>query len=151
MSGPRTSVHEMYLQAIPLAVITDEDKPFAKININFTIEDTLYQLSKNIFKVLPVWDDKQNKYISMVSRLDILSMLVWSKDNQWRKSSIKDIIETEEHIIDNRIWQYTLDDTVISLLDPFSKGVHHILVKNNEYDPNNEEIQEKPYYILSQC
>ncbi len=58
--------------------------------------------------------------------------------------------EAEEHIISPGIWKYDMGDGILTLLDPFSKGVHHVLIKNEEYDASNEEEEENPYYILSQ-
>ena len=147
----RASLTELYLHSIPLGVVINNDKKWSEININSTVEEALQVLCREGRSVLPVWNQTSKKYEYCCSRLDIVSMIAWSKDTEWRKSPLIDILETEEHIVDPRIWGYTLADSVINLMEPLSKGVHHVLVKDEDYQETNEiDAEYAPYYFVSQ-
>eukprot|EP01084_Bolivina_argentea_P112130 200008_1 len=134
MSSRRSSVHEAYLQNIPLAVVVNNEKIMKSININSTIQDALIALSDDKYQALPVFDKQTDKYEYVASRLDIISMIAWTQKHEWKQSPLLDVLQTEEHVIDPRIFQYTMNDSVVVCLEPFSKGVHHILVQNEEYE-----------------
>eukprot|EP01083_Nonionella_stella_P159525 520444_1 len=132
----RSSVHEAFLQNIPLAVVVNNEKIMKKIDIKSNLKDTLVALCCDNDQALPVFNTDTNEYEFVASRLDIISMIAWTETDGWKESPLLDVLETEEHVVDPRIFQFGMNDSVVACLEPFSKGVHHILVKNAEYDEN---------------
>lgn len=150
----RQSVQELYLQSIPLAVIVNEEEPFIDIKTTINVEEALKTLCVHKMQMCPVYDEETKSYPYVCSRLDMIGILSWSVSDGWGKGSLVELLESEEHVVDPRLWKFRMNDHVIDLLEPFSKGVHHILVENDEYvkdGTQNEEFDEKPNYFVSQC
>ena len=159
----RSSVHEAFLTHIPLAVVVDHENPMKSIDINSNLKEALISLCSENAEALPVFDPKSTKdYKYVASRLDIIAMVSWSNTDGWKESPLIDVLESEEHVVDPRIFEFTMNDSVLACLDSFSKGVHHILVKNQEYqteetkdddlefDSISNGFTEQKYYWLSQ-
>lgn len=135
MSSRRTSVHEAYLQNIPLAAIVDMDgKDMISIDIHATLEQTLNKLCdvKNNLQAIPVFNKSTNKYEYIASRLDIIAMLAHKKesDEEWMKAPLLDVLESEVHAVDPRIFQRTLNDVVIDVKYCSLISVHTTKCKN---------------------
>lgn len=161
----RSSVHEAFLQNIPLAVVVDNENPMSSIDINSTLKEALTKLCSQDSDALPVFDEKTGLYEYVASRLDIIGMVAWTTTDGWKSSPLLDVLESEQHVVDPRIFQFTMNDSVVSCLEPFSKGVHHILIKNEEYDDqetkqdiddtdfideDSDTLVEQEFYWLSQ-
>ena len=155
----RSSLHELYLTSVPLGVILNHEKKWSEISVNSSVSQALQTLCREGRSVLPVWNQQLKEYQYCCSRLDIVSMIAWSKGESkgesngeskgeskdtnnvsspsWRESPLIDVLETEEHVVDPRIWKFTLTDPLIKLMEPFSKGVHHVLVEDEDFNKKN--------------
>lgn len=164
-SNRRSSVHEEYLQNVPLAVVVNNEKKMLYIKQTVTLEEALLALcqgnqSASGTDALPVYNDLDGKFEHCCSRLDIISMLAWSHSSDWKSAPLMDIIRSEEdsHVVSPKIFKFTMGDAVVSCLESFSKGVHHILVHNEEYvepsakgsDDEDDDVEEQKYYWVSQ-
>ena len=138
-----------------------------------TLEEALLALCQNGkhdsgTDALPVRNDKDGTYEYCCSRLDIISMLAWSQsESDWKSAPLMDVLQSDDdaHVVSPKIFSFSMDDAVVTCLEYFSKGVHHILVTNEEYqapdpeandkdndnsDEDSDAVEEQKYYWVSQ-
>lgn len=161
----RASIHSIYLESIPLAVMIDYAASTAPLTVHLdeSISDVFTKMNTHKLKVILVVDRETGQFCNFASRLDLIAQIAFSENADWMDEDLRVFLEGEDpqsHVIDTRVWSFPMTTRANALLDPMSKGVHHILVENEQWSDDksdsdsdsdsNDDLADQPRYILSQ-
>jgi CBS-domain-containing membrane protein len=107
-----------------------------------SIESVLHKLQKHDLLSLPVYD-KENEIIGLVSVLDIMTYISWGK--YFRSEDVTDEEVTmfrhlshtvgtllEQNKGAENVWVYPPETRINDILEPYSKGVHRVLIPQKD-------------------
>ena len=128
----RTSVIELFLETVPLLAMIDDEQQLITAYANESMESVLKKMmnAEHAIYCLPIIDEHTKRIAHTVTRLDIIAQAMFAETSDWANDPISTGLtdsSSEAHITDTHVWPFTIDHTLLNLLDPLSKGIYKLL------------------------
>lgn len=131
------------LQELTLRMLVADKRGLVAVDASTTLEDALEVLARENVLSLPVWNGDKSGFVGIISMWDVMTYVAFgtfSMENpspdqfevfQRTQVLVGDVVEARLHDEDKKVWEFSQDEPIESVLEPMSKGVHRVVVKTD--------------------
>eukprot|EP01094_Clydonella_sp_ATCC50884_P009675 TRINITY_DN1921_c0_g2_i1.p1 TRINITY_DN1921_c0_g2~~TRINITY_DN1921_c0_g2_i1.p1 ORF type:complete len:336 (-),score=161.24 TRINITY_DN1921_c0_g2_i1:150-1097(-) len=132
------------LQELTLRMLVADKRGLVAVQEDETLEDALAVLARENVLSLPVWNSDRSGFVGIISMWDVMTYVAFgtfSMENPtpdqfevFQKTQVKvgDVVAARLHDESKKVWEFSQDEPIETVLEPMSKGVHRVLVKKED-------------------
>jgi len=154
----RGLVRDFNFKSVLLSELVHDKHNLVRVLNTYTLEEAMELMRLHNISSIPIYNPKERKYIGLLDYFDIMCYVAFgSFKNQLIQSDFENVSFGRQRVEDflaisregRKIWRFNTDDSLESVLETFTKGVHRILV-NKPVKAKRTKEQKYHHRILSQ-